>query len=114
MRNLRALHLKEIAHEDPTDVPTIKTANWSKILEQIALWIASHQGISKGNLAYILRTEDDVSPNPDPKHEDTNSDYTIHEEEICARTLHTLVGRVTYIDYYKSDNESVSKVIMKW
>ena len=27
VRNLRALRLKEMAHEDPTDVPIIKTAN---------------------------------------------------------------------------------------
>ena len=41
-RNLRALRLKEQAHQDPNDVPIIKTANWSKTLEQMALWIAAH------------------------------------------------------------------------
>ena len=103
-----------MAHEDPTDIPTIKIANWAKSLEQMALWISSHQGISKGSLAYILCHDEGVPLNPDPKHGDADSVYSTHEEEICARNPHTLLGRVTYTDHYKSDNESVWKLIVKW
>ena len=50
-RNMKALRLKELAREDPTDVPLIKTTNLSKTLEQMALWVAFHQGIPKGSMA---------------------------------------------------------------
>ena len=61
----------------------------------------------------ILGTEDGVPPDSDPKHWDPDSAYGTNEEEICDRTPHTIVGRISYTYHYKSDNESIWKLIVK-
>lgn len=107
IRGMRALKESEEAHEDP-DAPEFNPKNWTKTLEDIVEHLGSVLGVTGIPLAYVLRTEEAVTPAAD----DAADNYATPREEMIARApIRTGGADTPFTPTYQADVEKVWEII---